>query len=243
MTLTIYIIIVTLLSFILKGITGFGNTLIMASLLSFVISPKIITPIDLLLGLPINLFLVLKERDNLNFKIVIPLSLLLLFGAIPGSMVLKYVNDNILKSILGLVIIFIGVEMFIRKNKTTNKTKKNPLVLAIIGIFSGLIAGVFGIGAFLVAYIQRTTDNHSQFRVNLCFVFLVENVFRFITYYITGIFNSRVFYYSIILYPVVIIGLLIGFKLSDRMEEEIIQRLVILFLIISGSLLFLRNVI
>lgn len=241
--MTLYIIAVTLLSFILKGITGFGNTLIMASLLSYILSPKIITPIDLLLGLPMNVFLVWREKDNLNYKIVIPLSLLLLTGAIPGSLALKYVKDDLLKSLLGLVIVFIGVEMFIRKNRTGDKTRKNTLTLTIIGILSGIIAGLYGIGAFLVAYVQRTTNNHSQFRVNLCFVFMVENLFRLVTYFITGIFNLRVLYYSIILYPVVIIGLLIGVKLSGRLEEHIIRKLVIIFLIISGLTLFLKNII
>ena len=83
---------------------------------------------------------------------------MLLAGIIPGTFLLKVGNDRILKSILGIVVIGMALEMLTRK-PTKNETKKNnPIFLIIIGIISGVLAGLYGIGALLVAYISRTTD-------------------------------------------------------------------------------------
>lgn len=46
----IYLFISTLFAYFTKGITGFGNTLVMGSLFSFVVSNRLTTPVDLLFG-------------------------------------------------------------------------------------------------------------------------------------------------------------------------------------------------
>ena len=56
------------------------------------------------------------------------------------------------------------------------------MALGIIGVLSGLLCGLYGIGALLGVYINRVTDNSSSFKANICVVFLVENTFRLILY-------------------------------------------------------------
>ncbi len=60
-------------AFFLKGIAGFGNTLIVNGGLAFIRENRFITPIDTLLGLPVNIFMVVREWKYINFSIVIPL--------------------------------------------------------------------------------------------------------------------------------------------------------------------------
>ena len=69
----------------------------------------------------------------------------------------------------------------------TKKIKQSKVVLGIIGVLSGLLCGLYGIGALLGAYINRVTDNSSSFKANICVVFLVENTFRLILYGLWGI--------------------------------------------------------
>lgn len=78
----IYLFISTLFAYFTKGITGFGNTLVMGSLFSFVVSNRLTTPVDLLFGIPTNTYMAWKERKNISLKIVIPLSLMLLAGIV-----------------------------------------------------------------------------------------------------------------------------------------------------------------
>lgn len=92
---------ITLLAYFAKGITGFGNTLIINSLFSFFKENKFITPFDLVLSLPTNLYLAWKERKNIDYKLVGILSTFIIIGDIPGVIFLTHGEDNTLKVILG----------------------------------------------------------------------------------------------------------------------------------------------
>ena len=65
-----------------------------------------------------------------------------------------------------MVIIFIGFEMLLREFQT-RKMKPSKVVLVMIGVLSGLLCGLYGIGALLGAYINRVTDNSSSFKANM----------------------------------------------------------------------------
>lgn len=237
----IFLFISTLLAYFVKSITGFGNTLVMGSLFSFVVSNRLTTPVDLIFSIPTNIYIAWRERKNISLRVVIPLSLMLLVGIIPGTFFLRVGNDRILKSILGIVVVGMALEMLTRKPTEKEKKKNSPIFLIIIGILSGVLAGLYGIGALLVAYISRTTNNKSEFRANICCVFLVDNVFRFFLYLFTGILNKEIFMLTLILSPAVILGMIIGVKVDSKMKEETVKKSVIALLIISGTVLLIKS--
>jgi uncharacterized membrane protein YfcA len=237
----VFLFISTLLAYFVKGITGFGNTLVMGSLFSFAVSNRLTTPVDLVFGIPTNIYIVWRERKDISMKVVIPLSIMLLAGIIPGTFLLKVGSDRILRAILGVVVIGIALEMLTRKNSKNALKKISPIFLTSIGVLSGILAGLYGIGALLVAYISRTTDNKSQFRANICCVFLVDNIFRLFLYLFTGILNKEILLTALVLSPAVFIGMMIGVKVDSNMREENVKKSVIALLIISGTVLFLKS--
>ncbi len=235
-----FLMAVAFLAYLIKGITGFGNTLVMSPLYSFVLPNRTITPIDLLLSIPTNLFLVWKNRTDLSLKIVVPLSLVMLAGIIPGTLILKSGDDRWLKCFLGVVVIGIAVEMIMRKPPSDENGKANPILLSIIGLLSGVLAGMFGISAPLVAYISRTTDGRSGFRANLCFVFLVDNIFRFFYYLINGLLTWEVIKLTLLVLPAVAAGMYAGVKIDKRLDEQTIENIVIALLVVSGIFLIVK---
>lgn len=238
---SIFLFASTLLAFFIKGITGFGNTLVMGSLFSFVVSNRVTTPVDLILGIPTNIYMVWRERKNISLNVVIPLSLMLLVGIIPGTFLLKVGSDWVLKSILGLLVVGMAIEMIIRKPTKNESKKSNPIFLVIIGVLSGVLAGLYGIGALLVTYVSRTTNNKNQFRANICCVFLVDNIFRFFLYFYTGILTKEILIFTLGLSPAVILGMMLGFRVDANMKEETAKKTTIALLIISGTTLFLKS--
>ncbi|MEX1375838.1 MAG: sulfite exporter TauE/SafE family protein [Eubacteriales bacterium] len=236
----IVFIIAVFAAFVVKGITGFGNTLVFASITSFSEYTINITPVDLIVGLPSNAVIAIKERKSISLKVVLPLALLVILGTIPGVYILKNADANLLKVIFGFVVVLVGVETLLReRRKRTSRPSK--LLLGIIGIVSGILCGMFGIGAFLVAYISRTTENTSQFRGNICTVFLAENIFRLIIYSVKGIINVPILITSIKMLPFMLAGLFFGILLSKKMNEKSIKKIIVLLLIITGFVLIINN--
>lgn len=238
----IYLFLSSGFAYFTKGITGFGNTLVLASLFSFIVPNRLTTPVDLFLSIPTNSLLVWKNRKSLSLKLAAPLAITALLGAIPGTLLLKAGEDRFLKSILALVIIGIAMEMLFRKPATNENKVKNPVLFLATGVISGVLAGLYGISALIVSSISRNTHNREAFRANLCLVFLVDNLFRLVVYIATGIINADVIRLSLYIAPAVILGLLAGIKVDKRLKESTVKIAIICLLLISGAALFLRNI-
>ena len=202
-------IIATFTAFYIKGLCGFANTLIFNSILSFSTTNINISPIELLLGYPTNIILVFKNKKQLSWKIWFPLALLVLAGNIPGALFLKNMNTHLIKKLFGIVIIFTGSEMLCREY-TPSEKKLSKIFLILIGFISGILCGLFGIGALLAAYISRITENTNSFKANIGSVFLIENTFRILLYSFLGIINFSVIKQAFLLVPYMLIGLFAG---------------------------------
>lgn len=233
-------VIAVILAYIIKGMCGFANTLIFSTIVSFKTTNINISPVELIVGYPSNIFIAWKERKGISAKVCVPLSILVILGSIPGAIVLKNGNTQFIKTLFGFAVVLIGIEMLFRERQKVKK-QSSKIILAIIGIISGILCGLFGIGAFLVAYISRTIENQDQFKGNICVVFLVENTFRIIFYSLTGILNVTILKSALLLMPFMIIGLSLGIFFSNIASEKFVKKVVIILLILSGISLIINN--
>lgn len=234
-------IVATICAFFIKGLCGFANTLVFTTILSFGNSNINISSVEQILGYPTNIILAWKERKGIKWDVCIPLAALVIAGSVPGVLFLKNTDTGIIKILFGVVIIFIGLEMLFREMQT-KKIKQSKVVLAVIGVLSGLLCGLYGVGALLGAYVNRVTDDSSSFKANICVVFWVENTFRIILYTIWGIITFDILKQVVILIPFMLAGLLLGMLSSRFLDEKIVKKLVIVMLVISGAALVINNI-
>ena len=238
----VWFIIATLVAFFIKGLCGFANTLIFNGILSYTANNINISPLEVVLGYPSNIILVWKERKSLNWKIWLPLTVLVVAGSIPGIFLLKHTDAGLLKVIFGIAVIIIGIEMLFREMKSSNgKSGGSKIILVLIGIISGLLCGLYGVGALLAAYVSRVSENSHEFKANICVVFVVENTIRIILYAATGILTLAVLKQVVILIPVMLAAVFLGMKSSSVLNEKVIKKIVIVLLILSGIVLIINN--
>ncbi|MCH4239287.1 MAG: sulfite exporter TauE/SafE family protein [Oscillospiraceae bacterium] len=227
-------------AYLVKGMCGFGNTLVFSTIMSFAASNVNISPLELLVGFPSNIALACQNRKGLSTKIWLPLSLMVMLGCLPGAIFLKLGDVRVIKVIFGFVVVALALEMFLRE-RSNQKKKPNPILMGAIGVCSGVMCGLFGIGVLLAAYVGRLTDDTQTFKANLGIVFCVENVFRLIVYCVSGILTFAILKRALILLPFMAIGLFIGMKLSSIVSEKIVKLSVILLLALSGVALIAQN--
>ena len=234
-------IIATLCAFFVKGLCGFANTLVFTTILSFGNSNVNISPVELILGYPTNLILAWKERRSIKWSVCLPLAALVILGSLPGVFLLKNVDTSVIKVIFGAIIIFIGIEMLLREFQI-GKVKESKLLLAIIGVLSGILCGLYGVGALLGAYISRVTKGSNEFKANICVVFFAENTFRIVLYVLWGIITFDILKQAVILIPIMLAGLFAGMLSGKFLDEKIVKRLVIVMLVVSGFALIWNNI-
>lgn len=238
----VWFIIATLVAFFIKGLCGFANTLIFNGILSYTANNINISPLEVVLGYPSNIILAWKERKSLNWKIWLPLTVLVVAGSIPGIFLLKHTDAGLLKVIFGIAVIIIGIEMLFREMKSSNgKSGGSKIILVLIGIISGLLCGLYGVGALLAAYVSRVSENSHEFKANICVVFVVENTIRIILYAATGILTLAVLKQVVILIPFMLAAVFLGMKSSSVLNEKVIKKIVIVLLILSGIVLIINN--
>ncbi len=230
-----------LAAYIVKGMCGFANTLVFSTALSFAGSNANISPIEGILGLPSNFYLAFKHRKEIKYKNCIPLILILVAGLIPGAFLLKYVNVDVIKIIFGFFVLYLSVDMFIGEYRTRIK-KPHKATLAIIAVLSGILCGLFGIGAMLASYFGKTTQNTKAFKGNLCFVFTVENICRLILYTAMSIVNLEILKTALMLMPVMIIGFGIGLYFSKKINEKLAKKFIIIMLGLSAISLIVTSI-
>lgn len=237
----IFWILATFCAFYVKGLCGFANTLVFTSILSFGAANINISPVELVLGYPTNLIISFKERKAIDWKVVLSLSAMVIVGSIAGVLFLKNGNVTVVKVIFGVLVILVGIEMLLRE-MSSKKAEQSKILLTVIGILSGFLCGLYGVGALLGAYIGRVTDDAKAFKANICTVFIIENTFRIILYSIYGIITFESLKTALLLSPFMLAGLAAGIFSSGKISDKMVKKIVIVMLIVSGVALIATNI-
>ena len=219
------------LGFIIKGLVGFGDPLVYTPLLSVALPNSTITPGMLPVSLVLNARVVWQNRAHFAPRQVLPIAAFVLLGIIPGTLLLRYGSPSLLKLLLGLVIIAMGVEMLTRK---PGAGKPSALLRSVMSFFSGVTAGLFGIDLLFLAYLERVTRNREEFRSSVCFVFLLESVFRLVLYLCGGMFTRESLILSAIALPAAFLGMWVGALLDRRVSDRLSHRFIIYVFILGG---------
>lgn len=231
-------IVATLLAFFVKGLCGFANTLVFTTMLSFGQNNLSISPVELLLGYPSNAILTWKERKAIDWKLCLPMCAMVLAGCLPGAFLLKNIDARAIKIFFGVVIVAIALEMLFRNGK---KSQPSRWLMLVIGILSGMLCGLFGVGALLGAYLSRITDDTHAFKGNLCMVFFVENTFRLVLYIASGIITLAAAKQALLLAPLMLVSLWLGMKAGHIINEKIAKKIVLIALLFSGIALIINS--
>lgn len=229
--LILYVVVSIALSFIIKGLVGFGDPLVYTPLLSVFLPNSTITPGLLPVSLVLNARVVWKNRTHFSPQLVLPIAAFVMLGIIPGTLLLQYGSPSVLKLLLGLVIIAMGVEMLTRKS---GSGKPNALLRSVMSFLSGVTAGLFGIDLLFLAYLERVSQRREEFRGNVCFIFILEGIFRTVLYLWSGMFTTQSLLLSLISLPAALLGMWVGSLLDRHVSDRLSHRFIIYVFILGG---------
>lgn len=239
----LFIFFVQCLAYTIKGLIGFGNPLISAPLLSMRLDNVILTPGTLLMDLPINGYITWKNRRSFQSRRILPLLAANVCGIIPGVLLLRSSLPWVIKALLGVVVVFLGLEMATRNLRPVRAGRDLPWLRLAVAFFSGICGGLFGINMFIVAYLQRTAKDYSEFKGSLCFLFFGENVFRLCTYAVSGMLTRDVLLVGLCSVPAAALAMLLANLLGPRLDEGKLQKGAIVLFILGGVSVIFKAVV
>ena len=94
---------------------------------------------------------------------------------------------------------------------------------------------------FIVAYLQRTARDYSEFKGSMCFLFLGENLFRLCTYAVNGLLTRDVWLFGAVSVPAAALAMLLAVRLGPRLDEKKLQKAAIVLFILGGVSIIVKS--
>ena len=127
--LILYIFVCITVSFIIKGLVGFGDPLLYTPLLSVFLPNSTITPGMLPVSLVLNARVVWKNRAHFSPRLVLPIAAFVMLGIIPGTVLVPTVGKKIEN----------GVMRIRQKDEKWGSLFMTALFLGMISAFLGMV--------------------------------------------------------------------------------------------------------
>jgi len=222
---------------------GFGSGMFAISVLSLLYGKiDFFVPYFVLMCLPTETFITWKERKLMKPGKVRSLIVAVTLPLIAGSWLLKRAHGSLLYYCLGAIVILLSLyHLFWEKKFKPSLT--SPLWVPGIGLFSGLLGGLFGMsGPPLIFYFKAAGFKKREFRAALLTIFFFMSVIRLISYLFLGLFTVPLLLSVLMTYPFALAGLWAGSFAHERINEQVFKVATSLVLLTSGILIILKNI-
>lgn len=223
---------IILFSAMIQGATSFGFSLLALPLLGLFLNLKTIVPMLVFFSLIMNVIILVRLKMVPQIKSLLLMFVMAVLTTPIGVQLLKFMKEDTLKIIIGIVLILIAIAMkrgFRVQMKDQNKS------YAIAGILSGLLNGSVSLsGPPIVVMLSNENKNRDHFRSSLTTYFLLLNIVT-VTLYVSGdLITWQSFKDQLVILPFLIIGTLLGTMLGSRINEDKFKAVVLNLLVIMG---------
>ena len=235
------IILIVFLASIIRGFNGFGFSATCISLIAFILPTIEIVPIILLLEMLASIFMFRYVWSSIDWKFVIQILIGVSIGGPLGLYLLKFLSSNITHLSICVIIIFFVI---LQLQGYSNKKINNLPTKISVGIISGIINGLGTLGGMPISlFLLITRVKPIIIRGSLAAIFFLTDIYAFGLSYFGGIVDLTVIYRTLILIPILPLGVFIGNKLFVKSKEETYRRYVFYFLIIISIIGIIKVII
>ncbi len=173
-----------------------------------------------------------KEFDFETLKLMTPFAAL---GIIIGSFTFSFLTEELLKFLIGFLgFIFSCHYFFFKKNKEV-KEKKNLIKGAICSNVAGFTSFCVHAGGTPVSIYLLPLRMKKEIYIGTRIIFFTfVNLLKLPLYINLSMTNIYTFKQSIILFPIALLGILIGFKLIKIIDEKLFYNTLYLIIFLSS---------
>jgi len=229
-----FAVLAILVSGIAKSGFGGGLGILAVPIMALAIEPAraaaILLPILCLID-AVNIWHYRTKWDRANVRILLPAGLL---GVLIGAFTFRYLSDAHIRILIGVIAVVFSVNSL---RKRADAPPRGPDVVR--GTFWGLIAGFtsFGVhsgGPPANVYLLPQRLDKSVFVGTLVVVFTTLNFVKLIPYAMLGQLSLSNMTTSLVLAPLAPVGVWIGIRLHNLVNERVFYPLAYAFLLITG---------
>jgi hypothetical protein len=216
-----------------QSLTGFGSALVAVPLLSLYLDAKLAVVISTFLSTIVSTPLIFQVRRQLHIMKVMPLAIGGVVGVPVGVVILKLVDADVLKILVGAVVILASALLFLAPRLTFGG--RNTLSGLVTGALSGLLrASTSMAGPPVVLYTLSHENDIEEFRSTVLGVFLVTGIIALPGLIIADLVSRDAVIAALVALPGMAAGLLVGTRLRSRVQPALFRTLVLAVLVVTS---------
>lgn len=231
--------ILAAIAIVIVGISksGFGSGIgvLGVPLMALIIPPAQAAAIMLPLLCVMDIFNVYHYRtrfDRVNLFILVPAALL---GILLGTFTFRYLTDAHIRILLGVISILFVINFFTGRRRGGQQTGPDRVKGSLWGAIAGFTSfGVHAGGPPVNIYLLPQKLDKTIFVGTTVVFFTIVNYVKLIPYALLGQLNGDNLLTSLMLAPLVPLGVWLGIKLHDRVNESLFYNLAYFFLFVTG---------
>ncbi|UQZ90222.1 permease [Deltaproteobacteria bacterium Smac51] len=218
----------------IQGSVGVGFALIMAPVFS-IVHPSLIPVAILIIMLPLNFYVAARERHSLDTKGTAWITVGRTVGGLIGAAILFIISVRTLNIFIGLSTILAAV-----LSLAAPSFKPGLKSLITAGLVTGVTETATGIGGPPLALVYQHHPG-PVLRSTLAACFLIGEIISLIMLAIGGRLNMSLIIDSLYLLPAVIIGAVLSRLVHRRVGGKGLRAGVMIFAIVAGLFLLVRE--
>lgn len=233
---------IMLFAFFVRGMSGFGLSLVAIPLMVYFVPVHSAVVMMALLGFGVLVLLAVRDRAHVVWHEVWRLALPTVLGVVSGVYVFSQLNAAVMLKLLGAFILAYSIYM-ITVGPGGQTTKRWPSIYAWpFGFGASFVDSVFGGGGGVVTviYMHGRGYGKMEFRSTLATLWVGESVLRIGGYAMGGYYDGPMLMSVLLLVPVMLLGTWLGEWATSRMTPKAFTRLIGIMLAASGTSLLLK---
>lgn len=225
---------------LIQGVTSFGFSLLTLPILGAFVPLKIIVPMLIIYSLIMNSMILYKIKGHVNIKKIYLLIISAVIATPIGANLLINLNENILKIIVGIIVSVSAISFYFGYKIKINNEK---LAYIPVGILSGLLNGSVSLsGPPIILFLTNQGVSKQIFRATLTAYFWILNIMTIITFLYKRLITYEVLKFTVYLLPALIISVMIGIKLGNKVKEKMFKKITTILIILMGILSIISGI-
>ena len=174
-----------------------------------------------------------KEFDLSTLKLIIPFAGI---GIIIGSLGFSYFSEDLLKIIVGVMVFLFAGHYFLFKKNKEEKSNKNFFKGGICSMIAGFTSFCVHAGGTPTSIYLLPLRMKKEIYVGTRVIFFTfVNLIKFPFYIKLSMINFETFKQSIILFPLAVVGIFIGYQILKIIDEKLFYNIIYVLVLISST--------
>ena len=207
---------------------------------SFWLPPISAVCLTVILEVLASLMMFRGVQKDVDYKLLLPLSIGTLIASFIGVSILAVINPNLLQI---LIAAYLAGICFLTLTKFQLKPAPSTFRVGIAGALTGIINGMSAMGGiFVVFFLTGSNIAVARIRATMVVYFLVIE-FAFLTSaFISDIYTMKIFWTSLAVTPAMAIGVILGTKLFKKLPEQKLKQMILYSLILLSAVGLVKTI-